>query len=484
MLKPTSGQIDVRVVILFVVIFVFTIILGNLIIKMSANLVLGAVVGIAFFILCFISVKYALYSLVFSMLLSPEFGSRTTEGGGVTIRLDDFLLIIIAFGWFARTAIYKELGLFKKTPLNRPILYYMLACGVSTGFGMMFGNVQLFKGFFFLLKYFEYFIVYFMAVNYLHNRKQIRNLVIALIGVFVIVCLTSIAQIPQGERITAPFEGKGGEPNTLGGYLLLILSVVGGLLLNTNKDNSFKYKAMLGFMVFLAIIPILFSQSRGTWTAIVPCYLTFLIISKKKALLGIVLTLTLIIGPFIIPKAVKERFEYTFQKQKGWAAQYQEKVGGVTLDTSTSERISSMKNALEAYVKHPVFGYGITGWRFLDAQYLKTMVETGILGITALGFLLYAILRETRKVYKSTEDKFYKGVSMGVFAGIIAMMTHALGANTFIIVRIMEPFWFLMAIVVSIPSIQEAEKLQKGEMETTKKNGKPTFTPSPFILRR
>ena len=57
MFKKTSGQIDIRVVILFAFIFVFTLILGKLIIKMSANLVLGAVVGIAFFILCFISVN-------------------------------------------------------------------------------------------------------------------------------------------------------------------------------------------------------------------------------------------------------------------------------------------------------------------------------------------------------------------------------------------------------------------------------------------
>ena len=143
-----------------------------------------------------------------------------------------------------------------------------------------------------------------------------------------------------------------------------------------------------------------------------------------------------------------------------------------------------MKKALEAYVKHPVFGYGNNGMAFLDAQYLKTLVETGILGITALGFLLYAILRETRKIYKSTEDKFYKGISMGFFAGTIAMMTHALGANTFIIVRIMEPFCFLMAIVVSIPLHSGGREVAKGEMETTKKNDKPTFTPSPFILRR
>ena len=119
----------------------------------------------------------------------------------------------------------------------------------------------------------------------------------------------------------------------------------------------------------------------------------------------------------------------------------------------------------------------------MDAQYLKTLVETGILGMTALGFLLYAILRETRKVYKSAEDKFHKGVCMGFFCRYYCYDDPCPGANTFIIVRIMEPFWFLMAIVVSIPSIQEAEKLQKGEMEKTKKTDKPAFTPSPFILR-
>ena len=51
----------------------------------------------------------------------------------------------------------------------------------------------------------------------------------------------------------------------------------------------------------------------------------------------------------------------------------------------------------------------------------------------------------------------------------------------FIIVRIMEPFWFIMAIAISIHQVQEAEKLQKGEVE--KKNDKPAFISSPFILR-
>ncbi len=485
--KTNSGQVDVKIIILLACILVFTIFFGMLVIKISGELIIAGVIGFALIVTCFLSVRVALYTLIFSMLLSPEFGSRSTEGGGVTIRLEDFLLIVIAFGWFARAAIFKELGLLKKTPLNRPILFYILACVVSTAFGMMYGRVQFVKGFFFVLKYIEYFIVYFIAVNYLNTRKQARNLIIGLLIVFVVVCFTSMAQIPQGERITAPFEGEGGEPNTLGGYLLLILSVVAGLLLNTDRKDPNKYKFLLFIMCFLAIIPILFSQSRGTWTAAVPCYLTFLLVSNKKVILSIFLVLTLVIGPFVIPATIKERFMYTFKKQPGWVSQFQEKVGGVTFDTATSERISSYKRAFEAYFRHPVFGYGITGWRFLDAQYMKTLVETGALGLISFGMLLYAILRETKKAYKCTDDKFLKGVAMGAYAGVLAMILHATGANTFIIVRIMEPFWFLMAIVIVIPQIVAAEKLKETEEAKSplvEKNIKPAFKSSPFVLRR
>ncbi len=118
-----------------------------------------------------------------------------------------------------------------------------------------------------------------------------------------------------------------------------------------------------------------------------------------------------------------------------------------------------MKKAWEAYWEHPIFGFGITGWRFLDAQYLKILVETGLVGFVAFGFLIYTVLKEAWKGFRRTNDKFYKGISMGFFAGAIAMLTHGLSTNTFIIVRIMEPFWFLMAVVVAIPSIEEAEVL-------------------------
>jgi hypothetical protein len=38
-------------------------------------------------------------------------------------------------------------------------------------------------------------------------------------------------------------------------------------------------------------------------------------------------------------------------------------------------------------------------------------------------------------------------------AGFAAMIMHCIGANTFIIVRIMEPFWFITGMIVLLPSV-------------------------------
>ena len=59
--------------------------------------------GIAVSVLVFFKTEIAIYLLIGSMLLSPEFGvgGLATTGGtlgrGVTFRFDDFLLVIIAF---------------------------------------------------------------------------------------------------------------------------------------------------------------------------------------------------------------------------------------------------------------------------------------------------------------------------------------------------------------------------------------------------
>ncbi|MSS72243.1 MAG: hypothetical protein EXS64_12245, partial [Candidatus Latescibacteria bacterium] len=142
--------------VVFIVLLCLTLGLGLLVARSSYTISVGVLVGIIIFILSFVSTEIAIYVLIFATLLSPEFGSRETHGGGVTLRAEDFLLVIIGFSQLARSALHKGLGLFRSTPLNRPIVYYILACTFATGLGIMFGRVKALSGSFFLLKYAEY----------------------------------------------------------------------------------------------------------------------------------------------------------------------------------------------------------------------------------------------------------------------------------------------------------------------------------------
>jgi hypothetical protein len=454
-------RFDNKAILLFFGVLLIALFLSFGITHVKPTIALAALGGISIFIISFVSSEAALYILIFSMLLGPEFivgqiGGEAAAERGVTLRLDDFLLVLIGFSWFAKSAIYKELGLFLKTPLNKPIFYYIAAMVLSTAFGIMFGRVQVKTGFFFVLKYIEYFIVYFMAVNNIRDRKQVRYWVMAILFTCAVVSIIGIYQIPAGERITAPFEGEIGEPNTLAGYLLLILSIVAGLILTAESRRN---KVLLGVSALLIIIPFLATQSRGSYLAIAPMCFALLIFSEKRAGIAILMAILIILGPFLIPSVVKNRIAYTFTQPKELG---QIQVGGTTIDTSTSDRLRSWKNVLTRdWIKYPILGYGVSGYPFLDAQYPRLLAETGILGVAAFFWLIYSLFTNVLETYRKSKDRLHKGLSLGFLAGLVAMLTHAIGANTFIIVRIMEPFWFLAGIVVMLP-VLEGQEQKKG----------------------
>jgi O-antigen ligase len=429
---------------------------GLLIAKASTGIAFAVVGAVIVGIVSFVNAEIALYILIISMLLGPQFivGEPTPlpgRGRPITLRMDDLLLVIIGLSWFLRTAIRKELGLFLKTPLNRPIMYYFVVCIISTLLGYMMGRVKGLAGFFFVLKYFEYFIIYFLAVNQLTEKKQIERLLFTMLTVCFIVCLIAIYQIPSGGRVSAPFEGEIGEPNTFGGYLVLMLSIVLGLLLTY---GSKKQKILLGILSFFITLTLAATLSRASWLALVPMVMTLLYFSKRKLPIIATLIIIVIISPFILPKSVKERVAFTFTQPKETG---QVTVGNVRLDTSTSGRLESWKNVLEEdFYKHPVLGYGVTGYHFLDAQYPRVLAETGLLGFLTFFILLFSIYMNALHTYRDTTDSLFSGLSLGYIAGFAAMLTHSIGANSFVIVRIMEPFWFLTAMIIMIPTIEKS----------------------------
>lgn len=422
---------------------------GMMVTRFQPFMVFAASGAAVIFGAAFVNTEWGLYILIFSMLLSPEINVGGTGGAslgrGVTLRVDDFLLAVIGLSWFAKGAYFKELGLFRKTPLNRPIFLYLAVCLVATGVGVLAGRVSAKTGCLFVIKYFEYFIVYFMVVNHVEDEEQIRWVLLFLFLTCAVTAIIGLAQIPGGGRVSAPFEGPEGEPNTYGGYLVFVGMVAAGLF---TTAPSLKTRVWTGLLLILIIPPFLYTQSRSSYLALVPAVLTLGFLAERRMMAVTGIVMTLVVSPLFLPSAVKDRIFYTFNQPEEMG---QLRIGDLRVDTSTSARLMSWSHALKDWTRHPLLGYGVTGYRFLDAQFPRVLAETGLLGLTAFLYLIYALFRLAFRHLRAAKSSLQAGLIRGFIAGTVGLLFHAIGANTFIIVRIMEPFWLVAGLVAVSP---------------------------------
>ncbi|MFH1478199.1 MAG: O-antigen ligase family protein [Candidatus Omnitrophota bacterium] len=267
----------------------------------------------------------------------------------------------------------------------------------------------------------------------------------------VIVCLYGIFFPGAGSRASAPFEGSG-EPNTLGGYLLFMFAICLGIFIYA---EDYRWKISVFAVLVFIMQPFLNTLSRGSYLAFILMYVTIVIFSKKlKTILVFIFIFLALSLPFILPENVIHRVTSTFVP----GITYSTPIGmEVTLDASTSQRIEIWKDVRKAISRNPILGTGVGGVGLLDSQFPKVIAETGILGILAFLWLLSAIFMTIKKVYKETECPWSKGLSLGFLAGFIGLIVHSFSAETFIIIRIMEPFWFILAMVVSSLSFTDIQ---------------------------
>ncbi len=435
----------------------------------APSLVQGPVLLLAalmMIVITFSSIELALYFLILATLLSPEItlgGApthgdlitgkvNTTESRGITIRLDDIMLTLITITWMFRIAIRNELGILKRTPINQAAGLYWFAAAFSTILAYFQGDVGVY-GLFFIVKYLEYFVLFYMVINHIHDEAIIKRLLFVMIFTCMVASLVSMLQIPQGLRVSAPFEGEQGEPNTFGGYLMFMFSVLLGILLHTTSP---KQRLMLFVMLGIIFIPFIFTESRSSYIAFAASILLFLLFSPRKKLLLFMCFSSIVIAPFIIPQNVMNRILFTFNQaeQEGQLV-----VGELKIDTSTTERLKSWEKVLtKSFPENPFLGVGVTGGQFLDAQYPRVLLETGMVGLILFIWFLRRIWVLLKSHSKKIRDPMMRGVALGTLCGYGGLLVHAIGANTFIIVRIMEPFMITLGLILAMRMLEKEQE--------------------------
>ena len=139
---------------------------------------LVATAAAVLFLASILRTEAGLIILILSMLLSPEIPLAGAGGSGlegsrsVILRTEDLLLLLVGFAWIARMAIYKDLGAIRRTRLNACIFAYAACCLFSTLIGIEAGRVRPLVGLCFVAKYVEYFLVFFITVNYVRSCRE------------------------------------------------------------------------------------------------------------------------------------------------------------------------------------------------------------------------------------------------------------------------------------------------------------------------
>lgn len=433
-----------------------------------STLALG-VIGVLVFIFSFLNRMWALYFIVIAMIFSPEIEVADTFTRAVTVRAEDLLIIIIMGGWFANLATDKNRRLFRGSPLNAPMLVYSFVLMLATLLGMMGGYVRFTTGFFYTAKMLEYFMFFFLVLNTPMSSKEAVRLLYVHLLVSLLLGIFGMSQVGEVTRVTSPFEGKNAEPSTMGGYIVISLSITLAYMIHY---SDLIRKLAFGIASTLLAIPLLYTLSRASFIAFTFSYLTLTALSLRRPMTLFLLLVVMVASPFVVPGEVVERVMYTFQGDTAYGGL---QVGNVTLEESTALRIRSYFRVLQWLKESPLFGYGVTGVGFIDGMYFRVLGETGVLGFLSFFWLQFSVMKLALRVRHRATNEFTRIFATGFFAGHIGLMFHGLGTSTHLIVRIMEPFWFLTALLIQL---LELEGRSAGPVD------EPVETPDGIIIEK
>ncbi len=392
--------------------------------------------------------------IIISMLFSPDIILGKTSVREVSVRVDDIFLLVVIFAWLIRSAFTKDLSRAVNTKLTPLFFSYITICLISSVIAATMGTIDLKLSLLSIMKYAEYFLLFLMVKDNLKNMRQVKLFVlIFLVIAFIVSVHTNMYiqdQINAGVtffRVAPPVESRGGgEANTMGGYLLFMLALTAGLLI---YSRNFLVRIFLIILALFMLRSFLYTLSRGSYLAFLPVALTLILLSRRM-IFAFLIGAIIVVAIMFMPQMVKERLSQTVVPKEGISGKYME------LEESPQSRLDSWKSVVfEKFPKSPLIGHGVAKG-FIDGQFFSTLEEVGFLGLLVFIWILVRLFNAARLSFHyllKARDNFGMGLSVGFIAGFVGLLFHSISTNTFIIIRIMEPFWFMAAIVVSLPGI-------------------------------
>lgn len=410
------------------------------------NLLLESKVGaflakfrFVYILVLFPAVDYAMRYLV----LGGKFGGIWDEAFYL------LLVLVILFRRFAKGIRWRL------TDLDFPVLFYISICLLLLILRSPDPVVAL-DGFRVVVQYMLWF---FLVVQLVDSEDDIKRMLYLGLTMAFFVGMHAAYQyitkapmlgnwVDSTETITSRAYSILLSPNLLGSFFTLFIPLAFALFI----AEDMVYKKVLALAAFgICSLGLLFTLSRGAWLAAFVGIIVFLVFTYRRILLPIIV----FTGAAVVSvPALSDRFFRLF------TSDYVQK-------SSTGGRIFRFQAGLEQWQKDPIFGVGLGRFGgavamnynlapfYMDNYYMKTLVEMGVVGLTATAILYLLLIVFCVASIRSISSVKMQITLYGALSGIVGVLVHNFMENIFESPAMVSLVWVFAAIVVSARRIDD-----------------------------
>ncbi|MCM8795463.1 MAG: O-antigen ligase family protein [Candidatus Omnitrophica bacterium] len=321
-------------------------------------------------------------------------------------------------------------------PGVKAYIFFLLICFISLSI-----SLDKIVGIRYIIHYLEYFFIYIFGVNALDSRQKNYKMIIAvLISALIPLTIGFYQAITlRGDFSTLGFNriyATTPHPNAYAFYLMVMLIFSFTLYL---YSSSLRKKISLFFFAIAILLSLILTYTRGAWFGAF-LGLTILLLSTFKrndAFLSLVIIILLIVmSGFFFPRIPYRLFELT---------------------DSWRWRMRVWMINFEKFLRRPLIGYGIGSSNIIGKQktgyvvsphndYLRLMVEMGLLGFCAFLAVVFSLLRFYLWHYRHSLEYRKRVFALGLIVVILSSLFMQFGDNLHHYDMVFTYFWFFVVI--------------------------------------
>ncbi|MDL1980218.1 MAG: O-antigen ligase family protein [Deltaproteobacteria bacterium] len=312
-------------------------------------------------------------------------------------------------------------------------------------------------------------LLFFILFNIVDDEETCNQALLGLYFLFLALILTQLLAtfgITGYKAESIVQHGRAGGFSAAGVYavslVLFFPFVLSGSVL-MKRGNLFKIGCIT--LVFLILMGLVNAGSRNGAVAFLCSMLVYLLILKRKKIMGLLPIIFLIITMIVVgatafvvsPSSVKtvvsERFDPSTSED---------------LSAYSSGRTELWKNGWKLFVDSPLIGHGrnsfmilsqLRGYRYYGVphnEYLRVLAEHGLIGLIVFLLIFFRIFQNIWQSLETTTDPWGKQLYISYIAGFCGFMVGMFATN---MGSAMYLFWIYTAVIYKYAQLDMDKKV-------------------------